>query len=80
VKGLYSCGASTISHGVAGASMSGLMAAQAVLGVKRVDDLLGPTDGSLRVYPADQPETWLTSAAPDGRAPEEEAAEIESSA
>ena len=80
VDGLYSCGASTISHGVAGASMSGLMAAQAVLGVKRMEDLLGPADGSLRVYPADKPETWLTSAAPDARAPEEEAAEIEATA
>jgi phytoene dehydrogenase-like protein len=80
VKGLYSCGASTISHGVGGASMSGLMAAQAVLGVKHMEDLLGPADGSLRVYPSDRPEEWLAGATRVERAPEEEAAEIETSA
>jgi phytoene dehydrogenase-like protein len=80
VDGLHSCGASTVSHGVAGASMSGMMAAQAVLGVKQMGDLLGPADGSLRVYPADRPEEWLTSASHDDRAPEEEAAEIETTA
>ena len=80
VKGLYNCGASTISHGVAGASMSGLMAAQAVLGLKSMDDLLGPADGSLRVYPADHPEEWLGAASRVDRAPEEEAAELETPA
>jgi all-trans-retinol 13,14-reductase len=80
VRGLYSCGASTVSHGVAGASLSGLMAAQAVLGVKSMDDLLGPPDGSLRVYPADHPEEWLAGASRVDRAPEEEAAELESPA
>jgi len=77
VKGLYSCGASTVSHGVAGASMSGLMAAQAILGAKTMDELLGPADGSLRVYPSDRPEEWLAPSAPIERAPEEEAAELE---
>jgi phytoene dehydrogenase-like protein len=67
VPGLYSCGASTLSHGVAGTAMTGLMAAQRVLHADRVEDLLGPADGSLRVYPAEEPETWLdgvTSIAP----------------
>src|SRR5262249_23287035 len=59
VDGLYSCGASTICHGVAGAAMSGLLAAQKVLGAKAMMDLVGPADGSLRIYPADQPESWL---------------------
>ena len=77
VRGLYSCGASTISHGVAGASMSGLMAAQAILGAKSIDELLGPADGSLRVYPADRPEEWLHTTSHLDRAPEEEAAEID---
>jgi len=77
VEGLYSCGASTISHGVAGASMSGLMAAQAVLGAATMGELLGPADGSLRVYPADRPEEWLAAATRIDRVPEEEAAEIE---
>jgi phytoene dehydrogenase-like protein len=62
VPGLYLCGASTISHGVAGTAMTGMMAAKAILHVQRAEDLLGPSDGSLRVYPAEQPETWLRSA------------------
>jgi phytoene dehydrogenase-like protein len=77
VKDLYSCGASTVSHGIAGASLSGLMAAQAILGANSTDELLGPADGSLRVYPSDRPEEWLTPSARVERAPEEEAAEIE---
>ena len=59
VAGLYSCGASTLSHGVGGTALSGLMAAQRVLHAERTEDLLGPADGSLRVYPAEEPETWL---------------------
>ena len=59
VEGLYSCGASTLSHGVAGTAMTGLRAAQRVLHAARVDDLLGPEDGSLRIYPSDRLEDWL---------------------
>ena len=59
VKGLHLCGASTLSHGVGGASLSGLFAAQHVLGKERADDLLGPADGSLRIHPADRPEEWV---------------------
>jgi all-trans-retinol 13,14-reductase len=59
VGGLHLCGSSTISHGVSGASMSGLVAAQHVLGRATTEELLGPADGSLRVYPADRPEEWL---------------------
>ena len=59
VPRLYCCGSSTLSHGVAGTALSGLMAAQRVLHADRLDDLLAPADGSLRVYPAEEPETWL---------------------
>jgi phytoene dehydrogenase-like protein len=62
VPGLYCCGASTISHGVAGTAMSGLEAAKRVVHADRAEDLLAPPDGSLRVYPAEEPETWLRSA------------------
>lgn len=58
IPGLFCCGASTISHGVAGAHMSGLVAAQLVLGLDRPEDLLGPTRVPLRVVPADHPERW----------------------
>jgi all-trans-retinol 13,14-reductase len=54
VRGLHLCGASTISHGIAGASMSGLIAAQRILGLRSADECLGRADGSLSVVPADQ--------------------------
>jgi hypothetical protein len=56
VEGLHFCGASTLSHGIAGASMSGLVAAQHVLGRRSAAELLGPADGSLRIHPADDPD------------------------
>jgi len=59
VPGLYSCGSSTISHGVAGTAMTGLVAAAKVLHAERVEDLLGPPDGSIRIYASDRPEEWL---------------------
>ncbi len=71
IDGLHLCGASTLSHGVAGASISGLMAAQQILGIKSRDELLGPPDGSLRVFPAEHPEEWLLRAAQRPRAEEE---------
>ena len=54
VDGLHMCGASTLSHGIAGASMSGLLAAQHVLGLKTAGELLAPADGSLRIRAADE--------------------------
>jgi phytoene dehydrogenase-like protein len=59
VEGLSLCGASTISHGVAGASMSGLVAAKNVLGLSSPNDCLSPPDGSLRTFLADR---WEPSA------------------
>jgi all-trans-retinol 13,14-reductase len=53
VERLYLCGASTLSHGVAGASMSGLVAAQYALGRKTAEELLQPADGTLRIRPAE---------------------------
>jgi phytoene dehydrogenase-like protein len=40
VDGLHFCGASTLGHGVAGAAMSGLIAAQQVLGLERPEQCL----------------------------------------
>lgn len=57
IEGLYLCGASTISHGVAGATQSGLMAAQAVLGVRR-RDLLQQNGPELAVYPSEDVSQW----------------------
>ncbi|MDX1611080.1 MAG: NAD(P)/FAD-dependent oxidoreductase, partial [Candidatus Thermoplasmatota archaeon] len=57
VPGLYMVGASTLSHGVAGATMSGLAAASTILSC-RVRDLLDQDGPSLRVYPSEHPEAW----------------------
>lgn len=57
VQGLFLCGASTTSHGVAGATMSGLAAARALLGV-RTSELLTARDQELRTWPAEAPERW----------------------
>lgn len=60
VDHLHLCGASTMSHGVGGASMSGLVAAAHVLGLSSRDDCLSAPDGQLRIYPAEHPERWLS--------------------
>jgi all-trans-retinol 13,14-reductase len=64
VERLSLVGASTISHGVAGAAMSGLIAAKDILGHRTVEECLGPADGSLRIHPADRPEEWLQAPKP----------------
>ncbi|MBK6645961.1 MAG: hypothetical protein IPG44_09435 [Anaerolineales bacterium] len=51
-EGLFLCGQSTTSHGVAGVTASGVEAAKAVLGV-RTRDLLTGMGGGLRLYSAD---------------------------
>lgn len=63
IDGLHLCGQSTLSHGFSGAAYSGLTAAKDVLGVHRIEDLLGATETPVRVYAAEQPERW----APDAR-------------
>jgi phytoene dehydrogenase-like protein len=63
VDHLFMCGASTFSHGVGGASISGLAAAQRVLGLSSRADLLAPPDGSLRIYSAEAPDSWVQHAA-----------------
>jgi len=57
IPGLYQCGASTIAPGILGVTTSGLLAAQAALGVPR-EALLTAKGQSLRVHPADDPASW----------------------
>ncbi len=52
VPGLFLCGASTLSHGIAGACFSGLVAARDVLGLEDPMELLAPPDGSLTLEPS----------------------------
>jgi all-trans-retinol 13,14-reductase len=54
IENLLLCGASTLSHGVGGAAISGLLAAKAVLGAE-MEELLGPEDGSVKLELADRP-------------------------
>ncbi|RYG41209.1 MAG: NAD(P)/FAD-dependent oxidoreductase, partial [Chitinophagaceae bacterium] len=58
IENLYLCGASTLSHGVAGATYSGVNAASAIL--KCEPEELMPDDNSqqLRIYDADDAATW----------------------
>ncbi|HEV8325348.1 MAG TPA: NAD(P)/FAD-dependent oxidoreductase [Myxococcota bacterium] len=58
IDGLSLCGASTLGHGVLGATLSGMQAAAALVGCG-VDDFLRAKGGApLRVYPADDPSGW----------------------
>ena len=56
-EGLHLCGASTISHGVAGATMSGLVAAGTILRCGPYD-LLDQAGPETRIYPADDLSAW----------------------
>jgi all-trans-retinol 13,14-reductase len=55
--GLYLCGASTISHGVAGVTQSGINAAKAVLNC-RTSDLLTPHGPRLTFLPSEDVSQW----------------------
>lgn len=57
IDGLYMVGASTLSHGVAGATSSGLAAARQILDC-RTRDILIQNGPELRIYPADDPASW----------------------
>jgi all-trans-retinol 13,14-reductase len=51
IRGLFLCGASTLSHGVAGAAISGVFAARDLLGKSDMSECLADPDGSLRIEP-----------------------------
>lgn len=57
IPGLWMVGASTLSHGVSGATASGLQAAQQILACRQ-RELLTQNAPSLRIYPSEHPETW----------------------
>ncbi len=57
---LLLCGASTLAHGVAGATLTGLLAAGAVADCAPWS-LLDPSQGALSVLPADDPLRWPAS-------------------
>lgn len=58
IQDLYLCGASVLSHGVTGASYSGVQTAAIILG-RKMDELLQPGHGqNVRIYDAENPSTW----------------------
>ncbi len=57
INGLLMCGASTLSHGVAGATLSGLTAAKKILGCT-IEDLLTQNGPELKIYPSEEPDKW----------------------
>ena len=57
VDGLYMCGASTLSHGVAGATASGLAAAKSILGCS-TSDLLTQNGPPIEIYPSEDISAW----------------------
>jgi all-trans-retinol 13,14-reductase len=57
IDGLYMCGASTLSHGVAGATRSGLAAAANILDCK-ISDLLTQNGPPMEIYPSDDISKW----------------------
>jgi len=57
IEGLYLCGASTLSHGVAGATFTGLLAAKSILQC-RISDMLKTGGRSLVIHPAEDLSYW----------------------
>lgn len=69
IGGLWMCGASTLSHGVLGAHLSGLAVASRVLGCP-VGELLEKRDGGrITLLPSEHPERWPARWLGRGRAP-----------
>lgn len=62
VPGLFMVGASTISHGVYGATFSGVYAAAKVLRCKP-EALLGAGGPEIPLFPSERPDEWLASLA-----------------
>ena len=58
IENLYMCGASIMSHGVAGASYSGVKTAAAILNCTEEDLIQPDATQAVRIYDAEDPNTW----------------------
>ncbi len=58
IQNLYLCGASTLSHGVAGATYSGLVAAAAILNCHPDDLIVEDKNQKIRIYDAEDESSW----------------------
>ena len=55
---MFLCGASTLSHGVGGATHSGVQAAATILQCKKDDLMIEDPTQHLRIYDAENAATW----------------------
>ncbi len=58
IENLYLTGASTLSHGVGGATNSGIETAAKILGCKTQDLLIEDESQKLQIYDAEDPSSW----------------------
>jgi all-trans-retinol 13,14-reductase len=58
IENLFLCGASTLSHGVGGATHSGLAAAALILNCEKDDLLIEDKNQKLRIYDAEEIASW----------------------
>lgn len=58
IENLFLTGASTLSHGVGGATNSGIETAAKILGCKAQDLLIEDKNQKLRIYDAENPTSW----------------------
>lgn len=58
INNLYLCGASTLSHGVAGATYSGVETAAKILNCTKEDLLVEDKNQKIRIYDAEDPASW----------------------
>jgi phytoene dehydrogenase-like protein len=58
IENLFLCGSCTLSHGVAGASYSGVAAAAAILGCTSDELLIEDENQKIRIYDAEDPASW----------------------
>jgi phytoene dehydrogenase-like protein len=56
-EGLWMCGANTLSHGVAGATASGLAVARQILGC-RISEMLQQNGPEVQIYPSEDISQW----------------------
>jgi all-trans-retinol 13,14-reductase len=58
IENLYLCGASTLSHGVGGATHSGVSTAALILNCEKNDLLINDPTQKIRIYDAEDPSSW----------------------
>ncbi|CAM3931270.1 MULTISPECIES: phytoene desaturase family protein [Flavobacterium] len=58
IENLYLCGASTLSHGVAGATHSGVSTAALILNCEKEDLIIDDANQKIRIYDAEDASTW----------------------